>query len=541
MKNNSANNMLASNFWKYLQKYIPRILSQLDRDKDSPNFGSFDRNYHHYKIRDFSSIILQQGILIIETLRNLNLPDNPLYQKEIAKEWVDGSIKFWAREQLHNGSFNEYYPNEKGYPPTAFSLYAVALVYNNRNYPQPEDEIINAIQKSINWLLKNPECKAMNQECAGLTGIALSGTIPEIYIDENIFKERLDTFFDAQSVEGWFPEYGGADIGYLSVTIDCLWDLYEATDDERALTAMKKAIDYISWFISVSKETPVMINSRNTNYVTPYGLIRNASNNPVAASIIYNLFENINKHQHFLDSIDDRYCCHYIYQSCFRSLAYSEKINPTNFKLPFEKDTEKYFSDVGIYIRHFSGKKSIFVACKKGGVVNIYSENGIESVDYGWRANIGNKVAVTHWQNDEYRIDYNRKDGTILFKISGFMSSHSWIKSSPFRHVGIRILSYLFGNRLMKLLKHVMIFRKGKTDINFQREIEINNEKINITDRFEIPKKKSIVLKKAPHYSLRHVASANLFSYEELLPVSSEILDISQKQQKVKHQNSIKL
>ena len=52
---------------------------------------------------------------------------------------------------------------------------------------------------------------------------------------------------------------------------------------------------------------------------------------------------------------------------------------------------------------------------------------------------------------------------------------------------------------------------------------------------------KSIILKKAPHYSLRHVASANLFSYEELLHVSSEILDISQKQQKVKHRNSVKL
>ena len=40
---------------------LPRILTQVCRDKFSPLYGSFDRNWWHYKIRDFSSIILQQG------------------------------------------------------------------------------------------------------------------------------------------------------------------------------------------------------------------------------------------------------------------------------------------------------------------------------------------------------------------------------------------------------------------------------------------------------------------------------------------------
>ena len=40
---------------------LPRILTQVCRDKFSPLYGSFDRNWWHYKIRDFSSLILQQG------------------------------------------------------------------------------------------------------------------------------------------------------------------------------------------------------------------------------------------------------------------------------------------------------------------------------------------------------------------------------------------------------------------------------------------------------------------------------------------------
>ena len=46
---------------KYIKLILPRILTQVCRNKYSKNFGSFDRNWWHYKIRDFSSIILQQG------------------------------------------------------------------------------------------------------------------------------------------------------------------------------------------------------------------------------------------------------------------------------------------------------------------------------------------------------------------------------------------------------------------------------------------------------------------------------------------------
>ena len=40
---------------------LPRILSQIGRDENVPDYGCCDRNHHHYKIRDFSSIIIQQA------------------------------------------------------------------------------------------------------------------------------------------------------------------------------------------------------------------------------------------------------------------------------------------------------------------------------------------------------------------------------------------------------------------------------------------------------------------------------------------------
>ena len=43
------------------RSWAPRILTQLCRDATSPLHGCADRNWWHYKIRDFPSIILQQA------------------------------------------------------------------------------------------------------------------------------------------------------------------------------------------------------------------------------------------------------------------------------------------------------------------------------------------------------------------------------------------------------------------------------------------------------------------------------------------------
>ena len=87
-------NVFAGAYRERLLGNVPRILSQLDRDPDSPTFGCFDRNYWHYKMRDFSSIVLQQGMLVLETLHDLNHQDNPLYRQPLVIDWVDASLRF---------------------------------------------------------------------------------------------------------------------------------------------------------------------------------------------------------------------------------------------------------------------------------------------------------------------------------------------------------------------------------------------------------------------------------------------------------------
>jgi len=508
---------LTGAFHEHLLRSIPRILTQLDRDPDSPTFGSFDRDYWHYRMRDFSSIVLQQGMLILDTLSDLDHPDNPLYRHGCATEWVNASLKFWASQQLANGSFNEYYPFEEGYPPTAFSLLAVILVFRRRGFTEPDLPVKVAIQKACDWLLDHPEQRALNQESAGLAGLALAARIPGIRVDAGRLELRLSAFFQSQSVEGWFPEYVGPDLGYLSETIDCLWDYHETTGDQRAMAAMERAVQFMSHFIPVAGDLPVMTNSRNTDYIVPYGLVRMAASNPLAARIVRRVFRQVGSPDYFLAATDDRYTCHYVYQSFFRALQPLADMIKEPVLLPCENEGTFFFSEAGMYICHRPGRHSIFVAGNKGGVVYLYTHEGLASVDYGWRWKLGRgKVAVTHWQGGSTVSAYAESDAGQGIAVEGRFSAHGWHTPTPFRHLLLRVAAFVFGNSLIALLKETMIFKAPDAGVSFRREITVNDKELVITDVFSGAQLGAFHPEPAPHYSLRHVASAGNFSREEL-------------------------
>ena len=497
-----------------LKPYIPRILSQLDRDPDSPTFGSFDRNYWHYKIRDFSSMILQQGMLILQVLHKYDHPENPWFGNTAVSQWIKGSLDFWGKEQLKNGSFNEYYPYESGYPPTAFSLYAVALMVRDSEM-EPGNELKAHIRKAVKWLLKHPEKEALNQEAAGLAALVLASKIPGIIVNPGLLEQRLKWFYHRQTEEGWFPEYGGPDLGYLTVTLDCLWDIYAVSKDKRAFLALGKAIGFLSKMVSVSGETPVMINARNTDYLVPYGICRYAEHDPQAASLLRTLLSKADKPGHYLNRTDDRYACHYVGQSFFRTLLYLDKITPDQVPLPAETGFSHFFPEAGLQVIHLPTKTSFYIYSRKGGIINIFNKNGIQATDFGWRHPVhSGKFAVTHWLDDAYII----RQSSGEWSIEGEMTTHGWMKSSPFRHIVLRVGSRIAGNSLIPILKKLMIFGSPKSGIQFQRQITLHAEdSLTILDTFSGKAFLAERLRPAPHYSLRHVASAGLFVPEELL------------------------
>ena len=154
-------------FAKLLDNLFSRVLTQVCRDPRSPAFGSFDRNWWHYKIRDFSSIIIQQGGYFTYMYSCL---DQYSSLKDNLEEISKASVYFWAKRAIQYGAFEEYYPWEKGYPPVAFSTLAVAKLIEKLEIVHPD--VDKSLEIASKQLIRRFENQAANQQVAGLAALA---------------------------------------------------------------------------------------------------------------------------------------------------------------------------------------------------------------------------------------------------------------------------------------------------------------------------------------------------------------------------------
>jgi len=503
----------------------------MDRDPDSPLFGNFDRSHWHYKIRDFSSAILQQGAFALDALRrgHLSLPTGSEIDPAILDRWCVAAVEALARQVRRDGSVDEYYPYERSYPAAAFGLYAAARLLANwkREAPHLFAAIGPAAWRGLSRLAdhldRRVEVQAANQQAAGLAGLALASLIPEISPRPSQIGALADRWLAGQHPEGWFDEYGGPDFGYLAVTIDALMDYGEATGDPRAESAADRAIDFLADLVGADGRLPSTLNSRNTDYVVPYGLARRAAENPRAAWLVETLFRDADSPGHFLAATDDRYLSHYVYASCVRALPHLSNMRPPE---PPQERRSVWLPGAGYRIAWAEDRSwSAAIGARKGGLVRIHRRDAPPVLDHGWRIESGGALWTTNWwQGAEARFDIDEE----RLAIHGACRRAGFLVPRPWKHAALRLAAWLLGARLLAPLRRLLIFKPQRPDPNdpsiprFEREIEIGPQGIAVRDRLEFPQ--GAKARRGPRQNLRHVASAESFHPEDLAaPVAARI------------------
>jgi len=391
---------------------------------------------------------------------------------------------------------NEYYPYESSYPATAFSLEAVTRILIDRR-DEISPDVSAQIKRGVDYLSNHFEAKASNQQAAGIAALANAQRLG-ITVHADKFQRIRDRFFESQSEEGWFPEYGGPDIGYLSVTIDMLFDYYDASGDERAMNAMKRAVTFLRYFVCADGTLLTAANTRHTDYIVPYGLVRLAEFFPDALDIFQRVFSRCNEPDHFLQSIDDRYHLHYVFNSCARAFKH---LGPMQCpEIPMD-DLERYFNQSQICIRKSRANAFVF-AGQLGGAVQVHGKSSWE--DYGWRCKRSNKIWVSNMHTGSWRARY--KNG--LLEVSGYMVAARWPMTSPIKAVCIRILSIFFGKKLARYAKKHMIFIKPNKHFYFERTVDLKRNLL----KTKISSRGRFTAYRAAKHPIRHVASAYSFS-----------------------------
>ncbi len=489
---------------------LPRILTQICRDQGSPFHGACDRNWWHYKIRDFPSIILQQGgyaVAIAAELPPWSDHAGPL--RQIAQ----ASAHFWNRRALLHGAFEEYYPYEQGYPPVAFSTLAVAKLCHAGILHS--SEVRDGLAVASAQLLNRFEAQAANQQIAGTAALAVVRAIEPSLVDERSFQGVLERILALQHEEGWFPEYDGPDLGYLAVSIDCLWDIFDHTGDLRVHRAIVRAAEYTAWFALGPMGAAGMHNSRNTDYFVPYGLVRLALEgsevSPLAAAVVRRLFvRSAAEAFHPFDAVDDRYWSHYIGHSVFRALQLLHRADlPYGTEHSVTPPSQRTGS--GHALRCSANGAACLVSTRKGAIATAVWRNGAVANDFGWLVQTSSTLLVSHWWSLDWKINCTAEHPAC----EGHLVPHKEHASSPWKHIVLRLGSFLLGRRLIRILKRLVIFKKPLASYHFSRSVSWDGETLVIRDRIS-----GLVaedrISRAPRTSKRHVASADSYHPEDM-------------------------
>lgn len=244
---------------------MPRILGMEDREEGSPTFGCFDRYYWHYRFLDFPNARFQEAVALLALLVRFPFDGNRYFDHPLVQRWVEGGIRFWIRTRNRDGSTNEGYPFERGFCPTAMSFWAVTEALRLRGAPPPGELITTA-----RWLARHDNPEVSNQMAAAGAALhnyyLLSG-------DERFHaaaKAKFKRLLVSQDSQGFFPEYGGPDLGYHSLTLSLLARYYKNSKDPAVLAALQRGIATAEARVRENGSFEYVTATRQTQFLYPY-------------------------------------------------------------------------------------------------------------------------------------------------------------------------------------------------------------------------------------------------------------------------------
>lgn len=496
---------------------IPRVLALLDKNPYSPTFGSFDRKFWHYKIIDFSSGMQQELILPLAYVWSTSFEGNPYYQCDRLKHYIQGAFRYHAKLCHADGSLDDYFPHERAFGATAYSLAALTdAALLTRLY---SDSDLAGFERSGQFIATYKEAGKLSNHLA----IAVAA-LYNLYLltkkeSWKVFATQLaSTLLDEQHPEGWFPEYEGCDLGYQTVTIEFLARAAQSGFDHPLLSsALDAAVNFLRHFVHPDGSLGGEYGSRNTYNFYPGGFAILASRSQAAREILFAFFKGFRTGatNHLVDDgVFQHILSSYITTlSCPTSMV-SEwnvaRVSPRKISL---------FAGAQLFTA-YTGNLTAFGALTKGGVYKIFRGDRLIISDTGFMARLTN--GKVYCQNKA-----NNASGTIQsnrIQIQGHLKPYRSKTLSRVAMIGLRALSLLFGrfsaysHVIRRLMQRVLIYDNEKASIFFTRTLTISDNAIHVqdtlTNRFPVPFES---LHRTTDSVNMHVVTSNSFQLANLL------------------------
>jgi hypothetical protein len=460
---------------------IPKLLTLLDRNRHSPTYGCFDRNFWHYKIIDFPSGMAQEFVWPLALAYSTEIANNPFYHQEAIRDWVEAGINFAARSSHSDGSCDDYFPHERASGAAAFSLLACIESYNLLGLQN--DEALRFFEKRGDWLASHHETGHLsNHQALIALCFELLSKLFETAKWDAARNQRINRALSWQSLEGWFQEYEGCDPGYHTLTISTLARLNELRPDKEIKKSIERAVKLASEFIHPDGSYGGEYGSRNTYNFFPHGFELAGKWMPEALAI-NDLFLSGLANGTAPCYADDHIIGHHTWNYL---LAYRDFVE-TRPEATYRRQGRTWLKEGGLLIERRDGEE-LYIALNKGGVFKMFRGAKLIASDtqFSLQTQAGGKIknAVGHLI-DSYELEVTED----AISISGHLGWAKQNQMSPVKLVVLRILMLTIGRFFPNLIRGVMqkmlITGKAAAPFKFRRSLKKKSPGWKVTDELE--------------------------------------------------------
>jgi hypothetical protein len=495
---------------------VSRLLGAVDRNPFHETYGCFDRQFWHYRTASFPSEMYQEAVLPLALVYATPLEGNRWFREPRLKDLVVASLKFAARSSHRDGSCDDYYPFERALGAAVFSLHAATRAYELLDLD--DASIVAWLKRRAEWISNHYETgKLSNHHALAALGLAHLAKITGETGWLSAAQERVRLLLAWQSSEGWFEEYGGADPGYQTVTIDALAKLRRLTGDEQLDEPLRRAVAFARLFLHPDGSYGGEYGSRGTYHFYPHGFELLASTSAAAADLADGFLSALaNGRTASFD--DDRMYAHRLGNLIEAHLDWS----PTRPLQQRSREAESHALPHAGMLVHRGSSSLTIISAFRGGVFkrfddacHCYTDAGIViETDAGRQA-----VSQCHDRARETAWDEPNE-----LTVAGHMHWVSHETATPLKqalfHAAMSTIGRWCRTLVRKLLQRRLITGRRPCGVRHERCFEFVADGCRITDRIELLDRSLSIKRMALASDLQstYVAAANVYQESVLQP-----------------------
>ena len=350
---------------------VPRLLGAIDRCPYHTTYGCLDRQFWHYRTAAFPSEMYQEGALPLALAFSIDMPGNRWFQSQRVQELAVAAIRYAATSSRADGSCDDYYPFERALGAAVFSLQAAAEAY--RLLGLEDNEILAWFARRADWIVANNESgRLANHHALAALGLL---RVAEILGNDKYraaAEDKISTVLDWQHDEGWFDEYGGADPGYQTVTIDSLAKIHRATGNTELDGPLRRAVSFARDFLHPDGSYGGEYGSRGTYHFYPHGMELLVAENAAAADLADGFLKSL-KDDTAAHFNDDRLFAHRL-GNLFE--AYRDWAPQRPAKTATEEDfnnRSSHYPAAGIFVRNAGNEHTVVFDSSRRGFQALFA------------------------------------------------------------------------------------------------------------------------------------------------------------------------